>query len=301
MDKTNRKSVLVVDDENSNIIALTHILSNEYTIYAAKNGKNAIAAAEKYLPDVILLDIIMPEMDGYEVLAAFKASEALQNIPVIFITGLSNSEAEEKGLSLGASDYIAKPFSPAIVKLRIRNQIKMLEQLYTIERLSMIDHLTDLPNRRSCDIRINTEWNRAMRDRTPLSILMLDIDEFKNYNDTYGHNQGDKALISAASTLAETLKRSSDFAARWGGEEFVVLLPGTDLNGAYDVAEQIRRNIEETEVPFIDKRSTKITISIGINTLEFGHNLTIEEFIYGADAALYKAKEMGRNKVCHFN
>jgi len=300
MDKTNRKSVLIVDDENSNIIALTHILSSEYTVYAAKNGKNAIAAAQKYLPDVILLDIIMPEMDGYEVLAVFKASEVMQNIPVIFITGLSNSEAEEKGLSLGASDYIGKPFSPAIVKLRIRNQIKMLDQLNTIERLSMLDHLTNLPNRRSSDIKINAEWNRAMRDRTPISILMLDVDRFKNYNDSYGHNQGDKALLSVAETLSATIKRSSDFAARWGGEEFIVLLPGTDLNGAYDVAEQIRKNIEKVELPCVDEKLTKVTISIGINIWEHGQNMTIEEFVAGADKALYKAKEKGRNRVCHF-
>ena len=128
MDNPRKNSVLVVDDEGSNILALTHILSPDYTVYAAKNGENAIEAAKKYLPDVILLDIIMPEMDGYTVLAALKDSDTMGNIPVIFITGLSNAADEEKGLSLGAADYISKPFSPAIVKLRVLNQIKIINQ-----------------------------------------------------------------------------------------------------------------------------------------------------------------------------
>ena len=137
MDEAKKNSVLVVDDENSNIMALTHILSSEYTVYAAKNGQNGIKAAETYLPNIILLDIIMPEMDGYAVIAALKSFEKTKNIPVIFITGLSNVDDEEKGLAFGAADYIAKPFSPAIVKLRVRNQIKMLGQLRLIERLGM--------------------------------------------------------------------------------------------------------------------------------------------------------------------
>jgi len=128
MGETKKNSVLVVDDENSNIMALTHILSSDYIIYAAKSGQKAIEAAERYLPDVILLDIVMPEMDGFAVIAVYKNSEKLMNIPVIFITGLSDPDDEEKGLSLGAVDYIGKPFSPAIVKLRVQNQIKIINQ-----------------------------------------------------------------------------------------------------------------------------------------------------------------------------
>jgi diguanylate cyclase (GGDEF)-like protein len=290
-------SVLIVDDENSNIMALTYILSPEYKVFAAKSGKNAIVAAEKHLPDIILLDIIMPEMDGYDVLSELKNSEKTMNIPVIFITGLSNSGDEEKGLALGASDYIIKPFSSSIVKLRVRNQIKMLEQLRTIERLSMIDPLTGLPNRRSLDNRLILEWARALRDQSSISILMIDIDLFKNYNDTYGHQQGDVVLQTIAKVFSQTLLRSVDFTSRWGGEEFLVLLPKTTLKGALKIAEQIRVNMENSEIPCIDGTITKVTISIGVNSIVPSMNDTIEKFISAADEALYSAKRTSRNKV----
>ena len=298
MDEVKKNSVLIVDDENSNIMVLTDILSVEYTVYAVKSGEKAIKAAEKYLPDVILLDILMPEMDGYAVISALKNSENTRSIPVIFITGLNSVDDEEKGLTLGAADYIAKPFSPAVVKLRIMNQIKMLDQLHTIERLSMIDQLTDLPNRRNFDIRLNQEWDRALREKKSVSILMMDIDRFKNYNDVHGHQQGDVALKAAANAFKQTLKRPGDFAARWGGEEFAVLLPNTDSHGARDVAEQIRRHVEDMEIPRKDGLKTKVTISIGTKTEVPVRNSSYEGFISGADEALYRAKETGRNKVC---
>ena len=302
MNESKKKSVLVVDDENSNIMALTHILSPEYTVYAAKDGHSAINAAEKYLPDVILLDILMPEMDGYDVISAMKRSEKTQNIPVIFITGLRHSDDEEKGFILGAADYITKPFSSsAIVKLRVQNQIKILNQLRTIERISMIDQLTDLPNRRSFEIRLSIEWSRALREQEPISILMIDVDKFKNYNDTHGHQQGDVALQATAKTLKNSLKRSNDFVARWGGEEFIVLLPKTDSYGALNVSEQIRSNVEAMEIFCQDGTKTSVTVSIGANTWTHEQlNVTVDELISGADMALYAAKNGGRNKVCHF-
>ncbi|MDR2558736.1 MAG: diguanylate cyclase [Oscillospiraceae bacterium] len=300
MDESKRNSVLIVDDQNSNIMALTQILSSDYTIYAAKNGQGAIKAAEKHLPDIILLDILMPEMDGYAVISALKNSEETQNIPVIFITGLSKVDDEEKGLALGAADYITKPFSSGIVKLRVRNQIKMLDQLRIIERLSMIDKLTELPNRRSFDVQLNAEWRRTERERQPVSILFIDLDFFKKYNDTFGHQQGDVALQTMAVYLKKSLKRASDFAARWGGEEFAVLLPNMKPGDSLIIAEQIRKCIEDMEIPCSDKAAAKITASIGINTREYGCSRTIDDFINGADKALYTAKNNGRNRVCHF-
>ena len=163
MQDAEKYSVLVVDDESSNIMTLSHILSPLYTVYAAKSGKNAIKAAHKYLPDLIMLDVIMPEMDGYDVITELKSSEKTKNIPVVFITGLSGPGEEEKGLSLGAADYITKPFSSEVVRLRIRNQITVLEQMRAIERIGMLDGLTGLPNRRSFDQRFNLEWKRARR------------------------------------------------------------------------------------------------------------------------------------------
>jgi diguanylate cyclase (GGDEF)-like protein len=299
MDETKKNSVLIVDDENSNIMALTHILSPDYAIYAAKNGQNGITAAEKYHPDVILLDIIMPEMNGHAVIKALKNSEKTSDIPVIFITGLSNTDDEEKGLNMGAADYISKPFSPAIVKLRVQNQIKMLNQLRIIEQISMIDQLTSIPNRRGFDNRMDMEWVRAIRENTLVSILIMDVDKFKVYNDTYGHQQGDMALRAVAKTLTRSLDRSGDFAARWGGEEFVVLLPNTDLKGALNIAEKIRLNISNVIIPCADGTETKVTISIGVKTHAPRQDSSRESFISEADRALYKAKETGRNRVCH--
>ena len=305
MSETKKHSVLVVDDEYANSLALIHILSPEYTVYVEKCGQDAIEAAEELSPDVILLDIVMQEMDGYKVLSVLKNSERTKNIPVIFITGLHGIDNEKKGLILGAADYITKPFIPEIVELRVKNQIKILEQLRTIEQLSMTDQLTDLHNRRSFDARLKLEWGRALREQEPISILMIDIDRFKIYNDTHGHYQGDLALKSFAKVLAGTLKRPGDFAARWGGEEFVALLPNTDLNGALAIAERIRNFVDEMEIPCLNNQSqagnlaAKITVSIGVNTREHGKNMTVDEFSSMADEALYIAKRTGRNKVCH--
>ncbi|MDR2966254.1 MAG: diguanylate cyclase, partial [Treponema sp.] len=276
----------------------THILSPDYTVYAVKNGLDAILAAEKHLPDIILLDIIMPgNMDGFAVIDALKKSEATQEIPVIYITDLSNPDDEEKGLSLGASDYIPKPFFPAIVKLRVQNQMKMLNQLRTIEQLSMMDQLTNLPNRRNFDNRLNKEWDAARREKMPLSLLVMDVDRFKNYNDTYGHQQGDVALQVVAKIITQLLKRPTDFASRWGGEEFTALLPHTELTGAMNIAEDIRCTVENTEISHSNGSKSKVTISIGVNTKIPERDSPLEDFISRADKALYKAKEDGRNRV----
>jgi diguanylate cyclase (GGDEF)-like protein len=297
MDGADKNTLLIVDDEKSNLKLLTQILGAEYTIYTATNGENAIEKAKEYMPDLILLDIIMPGINGYETLSELRKCDKTQNTPVIFITGLSSSEDEEKGLSLDAADYISKPFSAMIVKLRVRNQIQMVNQLRTIEHLSKIDQLTDIPNRRSFDERLLIEWNHAQREQIPVSILILDVDKFKNYNDTYGHQQGDIALQTVAKIISVIPKRSIDFAARWGGEEFVVLLPNTQSAAAVDIAEKIRAAVEKEELPGAGNLITKITVSIGVNTQVPAHTDSINSFISGADKALYTAKETGRNRV----
>jgi diguanylate cyclase (GGDEF)-like protein len=298
-----KNSILVIDDAHANILALMHILGDEYTIYAKKNGHDGIKAARELLPDVVMLDIIMPEIDGFEVLAELKSSEITKNIPVIFITGLRESGDEIKGLSSGVADYITKPFVPEIVKLRVRNQVQIVNQIRMIQQLSMTDQLTGLPNRRYFDERFKTEWSRAYRDQAPISILIADIDRFKNYNDTYGHQQGDIALQSFAKVFSDPLKRPADFVARWGGEEFIALLPNTDSIGAVNVAEKIRSSIEGMEIEClekVDKSAARITVSVGGNTHVFGDSSTVMEFFAKADEALYAAKNDGRNRVKHF-
>ena len=294
-----KNSLLIVDDENENLVILSFILEKNYTLFTATNGADTIKIAKEQKPDVILLDILMPGMDGYQTLIKLKESSETSGIPVIIITGLDDVEFEERGLSLGAADYITKPFSAVVVKLRVNNQIQILNQLRTIERLSMIDQLTNLPNRRNFDDRMNMEWNQAIREKTPISIMMLDLDKFKTLNDTYGHQQGDIVLQAVSQVYPKSFRRPGDFAARWGGEEFIVLLPNTPLAGALEVAENIRKDIGKLEIPGREGSIIKLTISIGVNSIIPEQGSSLDAFISGADDALYAAKQAGRNRVEH--
>jgi diguanylate cyclase (GGDEF)-like protein len=293
-------TVLITDDEKMNVTILGNILSPKYNLLISRNGSKALELAKEHKPDLILLDVLMPDMTGFEVIEQLKASDDTNKIPVIFITGLTSSENEEKGFFLGAVDYITKPFNEAIVKARVNTHIKIVDQMRTIEQLGLIDPLTRVSNRRGFENRAYTEWSNAHRERNPLSVLMMDIDKFKTYNDTYGHQQGDEALKAFAKTCVESLFRATDFAARWGGEEFIILLPHTDSSGAAEIAERVRKNIEETVISTEDGRVTKITVSIGINTAIPSAETVFNDLVKGADQALYKAKESGRNRYVIF-
>jgi len=300
MVKPEKNSLLIVDDDSENITALVYMLQAEYTIYVAKSGHHGIDLVREHMPDLILLDILMPEMDGFEFLITLKKSFEFREIPVIFITGLDSKSDEEKGLSYGAADYISKPFHPGIVRLRVWNQIKIVNQIRTIQQLSMIDQLTGIPNRRSFDHQMNLEWKRVQRENQLISLLMMDVDKFKVFNDTYGHLSGDVVLQSVAATLAGTLKRASDFAARWGGEEFAALLPNTDVDGGMLIAESVRENIESLTIKLPNDELVKVTLSIGVNTISPAVDSDMNAFIAGSDMALYVAKELGRNRVYHY-
>lgn len=299
MEKEN--SILVVDDEILNITALTHILNPIYTVYVAKDGKTAIELAIERKPDVILSDVLMPGMSGFEVIEELKNNEVTESIPVIFITGLTQWIEEERGLELGAADYIHKPFNPTIVKLRVQNQIQIVNQMRIIQHLSITDALTGTSNRRHFNTRISQEWQRSMRDGTPISLLLLDIDDFKKINDTYGHLVGDSVLQNIADSIKRCLKRPMDLIARWGGEEFAVLLPNTILDGAVALAEKIRVAIETKKYSSEELLNISITISIGVSSITTASPLldvTVYNFISEADKALYRAKELGKNRVC---
>jgi len=298
MDEKNR--ILIVDDDTSALIELASILQPDYKIYTVKDGDAALEKAAESVPDLILLDVVMPDMDGFEVLEKLQQNDITRDIPVIFITGTTGKDSEIKGLMAGAVDYVHKPLNETLVKLRVRHQLQLLNQFRRIEHLSMIDQLTALPNRRSFEMRINEEWDRATREQTSISLMMADVDHFKKYNDSYGHQQGDVALKAVADLLSKSLKRPADFAARWGGEEFIVLLPNTDSEGAYELAENIRTFAEEMEIPAADGSITKITVSIGVNTRTQGQITTPEKFLSWTDTALYAAKNRGRNRVCTF-
>jgi diguanylate cyclase (GGDEF)-like protein len=289
-------TILITDDEKMNLSILGDILSPLYNLLISRNGTRALELANEHKPDLILLDVLMPEMSGFEVIKKLKESDITSRIPVIFITGLTGADDEEKGFFLGAVDYIAKPFNKAIVKARVNTHIKIIDQMRTIEQIGLIDPLTKISNRRGFENRLNSEWSNANRVHSPISILMMDIDKFKTYNDTYGHQQGDVALKTFADVVSRSLNRPSDFAARWGGEEFIILLPNVNTSGAAEVAERVRKNVEASVIHTEEGKETRITVSIGINTVSPTADANIGDFIKEADQALYKAKESGRNR-----
>jgi diguanylate cyclase (GGDEF)-like protein len=290
-------SILIVDDEKFNLVLLHQILSPDYTIYVAKSGPEALALVNENLPDLILLDIVMPGMDGFEVLKTLRDNPDAQDIPVIFITGLDNDDDEEKGLRMGAVDYITKPLKEAIIRVRVRNHMRLITQMHIIEHLGLIDALTGIANRRSFDTHMVREWRSALRKQTALSILMMDVDKFKAYNDTYGHPQGDVLLKTLATLFQSAARRPRDLAARVGGEEFVILCPDTDHAGALDIAEQLRSNVAATTIFTFDHTPTTITISIGVTTITPSETDLPQNFIELADKRLYIAKKSGRNQV----
>ena len=297
-----KNSILIVDDEPLNIKTLSKMLTPDYTVYAEKDGTSCLDTAKKLQPDLIVLDVVMPNINGFQVIEQLKQDHETQSIPVIFVTGLANPESEVQGFSLGAADYICKPFIAPIVKMRIQNQIKIINLVRKVQNLSITDALTGIGNRRYFNAQLPQEWDHAKREQLPMSFLIFDLDNFKNFNDTYGHLNGDTALQTVAHVLTTELKRATDKVARWGVEEFAVILPNTDLNGAKLVAENLREAIASTPVPLSNNTFVHITVSIGAHCMvpPKAESYSISEFVSDADKALYEAKKSGKNRVVAF-
>lgn len=289
---------MVVDDQSLNLHLLKDVLK-EYKVILAKDGEHALKILEEEpLPDLILLDILMPGLSGFEIIKIIKDSDRTRDIPVVFITGLNSVEDEEQGLNLGAMDYIVKPFNPAIVRARVRNTLRFRNQQKMLETMAHIDSLTEIPNRRNFDLTLDREFESATRKNRWLSLIMADVDQFKHYNDSYGHAKGDIALIKIAKTIKSCLRKPDDFVARYGGEEFAVILPDTDESGGKKVAENILQaiNIEKIEHLKPDDNPW-LTISLG-GYSSLPANCQDEcKLIEKADACLYKAKTNGRNCI----
>lgn len=290
-------SILIVDDLEISRRILRLWLGNDYQLHEARTGVDALAMAKKIRPDIILLELTLPDIDGFAVLSQLKTMEETKDIPVVFMTKASDSITEERAFEMDAADYIYKPFSIPILKMRVRNLIKIVNTIRTIEELSNTDTLTGIANRRSFSTRLAAEWSRAIRERSPLSLIIADADSFKKYNDTYGHLQGDVALKTIARVMAGCIRREIDTIARWGGEEFAVLLPMTDMEGGLVVAEKMRKAVESEPIPLEDKHHT-ITVSLGVSCTTPTVESDIDEFITNADQGLYMAKKYGRNRVC---
>jgi diguanylate cyclase (GGDEF)-like protein len=292
------QKVLIADDDPINRQVLAELLKPDYTVLLAKNGEQALERAARHAPDLILLDVMMPDLDGYEVLRRLREDPHLDQIAVIFISGLDRPEDEANGLKLGAADYIAKPFNATVVMARVALHLQLVRQRRMLERLAHVDGLTELANRRRFDELYAQEWQRAQRNGWPLSLALVDIDAFKQYNDYYGHPAGDRALRAVARTTAAGLRRPADLAARYGGEEFVLLLPDTDAVHARHVVDEVCATIAALEIPHAASQvSSVLTVSVGGVTLGGHGPESAAELFEAADEHLYRAKQEGRNRV----
>ena len=292
-----KETVLIVDDEPTNVEFLHEILGNSLEILVARNGRDALKIAAEKRPDLILLDIVLPDLDGYEVCTCLKTDSKTQDIPVIFVTALDQEENETKGLGTGAIDYITKPFSPPIVLARVRNHLTLKRYQDLLQDLSETDGLTGIPNSRRFDKFLDLEWKRAARNQVSVSLVLMDIDFFKAFNDHYGHLAGDDCLRQVASALRDCARRPGDLIARFGGEEFACLMPETDINGALVAAERIRESIRGLHISHaFSAAGDHVTLSFGVAatvpTIELSSDL-----IKSADECLYRAKQNGRNQI----
>ncbi|MEA2755517.1 MAG: hypothetical protein QOJ54_1806 [Aliidongia sp.] len=290
--------VLVVDDEVSNIEILAAVLEPECEVIFATSGAQAIELALTSRPDLILLDLIMPEMDGYAVLSTLKRTPATADIPVIFITGRNDAQAEVHGLELGAADYISKPLSPPVVRIRVRNQLELRRARDDLYHRAVTDGLTGLANRRRFDEVLVLEYARQIRANGLLSLVLVDVDHFKLYNDQYGHVAGDNCLRQIAETMQAVVRRTSDLVSRYGGEEFALILPETSLANAITLSEALRLSVSAQAIEHNRSPVAQhVTVSLGIATTICVIDGMPARLLAQADLQLYAAKKAGRNRV----
>jgi diguanylate cyclase (GGDEF)-like protein len=294
-----RPRLLVVDDQPANVQALYQLFAADHQVFVATGGEQALQVCAARQPDLVLLDLVMPGMDGYEVCRRLKADEALQGIPVAFVTAQGDEAAEEQGLDAGAVDFISKPINPKIVRARVRTHLTLKAQSDLLRQWVYIDALTGVFNRRFFEERLAVEWARAKRQGTALALVMIDVDYFKLYNDHYGHPAGDACLSRLATLFKGCVRRPTDLVARYGGEEFVCLLPDTSLAGAHYMARQICRQVQQAGLPHEKSPlGQMVTVSLGVAAQAAGHAPPSADLLRGADAQLYQAKSRGRNQVC---
>lgn len=294
-----KPKLLVVDDQPINIQVMHQIFVADFQVFMATSGAQALALCKDNPPDLVLLDIVMPGMDGFEVCAQLKADVATHNIPVIFVTAHTDAAQETRGLEVGAVDFISKPVNPAVVRARVKTHLTLKLQSDVMRKLVFLDGLTGVYNRRYFDQQLAMEMARAVRNQSPLSLIMLDVDFFKRFNDHYGHQTGDDCLRQIAVTLKTALRRPADLVARYGGEEFVCILPETDFADAMAIAHELEQQVRNQAIPHADSDAgAVVTISLGVAGRSAGTPGSAEALLAAADAQLYKAKHAGRGRAC---
>lgn len=294
-----KSTILIVDDMPENLSILGELLREKYHIKVATSGEKALQIVNSGTPpDLILLDVVMSGMDGYEVCRTLKRHDLYKKIPVIFITSKSEDMEEVAGFEAGAVDYIIKPFNPIVVTARVNTHIELKRYRDWLENSSYTDTLTELPNRRRFDENFSMAWHYNLRDQSPLSIIMIDIDNFKAFNDHYGHQVGDECIKHVAHSFSTSIKRKVDIIARYGGEEFICVLPNTTNSDAVVLAEALRNAVLDLRIPHdYSDANCYVTISLGVSTIIPQNDMRPQELIVDADRALYQAKREGRNRV----
>lgn len=289
--------ILVVDDVMENVRVLHRVLQGEHQVSFALDGRKAVEVARSLMPDLILLDAVMPSLDGYAVCAELKNAPETKDIPIIFVTSLNNPEDETRALEAGAVDFIQKPLNAAVVRARVRTHLTLKRQGDLLREMTMTDALTGVANRRCFDSVLEREWKRCERAALPLTLILCDVDHFKLYNDHYGHPEGDRCLADVAKAMQASLLRPSDLLARYGGEEFAILLPHQDRDGARAVAQRILDNVRNLNmVHAVSPTARCVTVSLGMRTMVPSRSAAIETLLADADLRLYEAKEAGRNR-----
>jgi diguanylate cyclase (GGDEF)-like protein len=294
---TERPKVLIIDDDKRMLQSLEDLLQAQYDIITGSDSLSTLGTATREHPYLILLDLKMDNIDGFQVIQELKQNLETVDIPIIVITGSHEIEDETLCLRLGAVDYITKPFNPEIVKARVNTHVILKQQKELLKSLSYKDGLTGIANRRQFDDTLIREHRRCKRSGVPLAILMIDIDFFKKYNDIYGHLTGDDCLKLVTETMQRQLHRSGDILARYGGEEFACVLPDTDIAGATVVAGNLRQAIIEQDIPHKEGIDGVVTISIGLVSGQPAEGTDARKFLMQADQCLYEAKIAGRNRI----
>ena len=292
-----RQSILVVDDNPLNAQALYHTFSADYQVFMATSGEAALDVCRERQPDLVLLDVMMPGLDGYQTCERLKADLTTRDIPVIFVTGQDDSAAEVRGLTAGAVDFIGKPFNPVIVRARARAHLAIKRQSDQLRELAYTDALTGVSNRRCFDLRVGNEFTRAQRSGTTLAVVMIDVDRFPQYNDHYGHQAGDDCLRLIAAALRGRMRRAGDTLARYGDTQFACILPGTSAAGALALAQELERRIRALTIPHAGSDVAAVcTVSLGVAATSPVVQ-SLQDLLALADAELYRAKMNGHGRT----
>jgi diguanylate cyclase (GGDEF)-like protein len=299
--------ILVADDDKLTRVGLRQAMEQDgYQVVEASDGETCITLFERNRPDVVLLDAIMPGKDGFTCCIQIQELSGATRTPILMITGLEDQESVDQAFAAGAVDYITKPIHWAVLRQRVKRliqQVRLYQQLETanheLQRLASVDGLTQLANRRRFDEYLQQEWQRMLREQISLSLILCDIDCFKLFNDTYGHQAGDDCLRQVAQVIQQAARRAIDLPARYGGEEFAVVLPNTEQEGAIQVAQEIQLGTKRLAIAHASSKAAPVvTVSLGVASTIPSPITSPELLITAADKALYQAKAEGRDRFC---